>query len=239
MEVWARIREHLSVAHLQAADFFCQESGRIEREYNEDCDSELLSRYDYRIVQHRSFVIGSVFSAVAFLEALINEFFEDASCDEFYIRESLDSNVVSRISGLWSLGIPRTARYSILQKYEIAVKLSGAIALEHGDAIYQEVKILTRLRNALMHFEPETVEVRASDGFHAPHSFDKFLKGKFGKNPLLQWEIPRYPDLYLSHDCASWAVKSAVSFVDDFFARIGHAPPYEYKEVEEVRVKWR
>jgi hypothetical protein len=239
MDMWARFRNHLSVAHLQAADFFCQESGRIEHEYTESDDSELLSQGDYHLIQHRSLVIGSIFSAVAFLEAAINEFFADAADGERHVRERLDGAVVSRISRLWRLDIPRTARYSLLQKYEIAASLADVPILSRDSAVYQEVVILTRLRNALMHFEPETVRIRLGDRFQREHRFDKFLKGKFRENPLVRWLAPHYPDLYLSHSCASWAVKSAINFVDDFFFRMTIDAPYEYLEAEGVRVRLR
>ena len=239
MDAWVRHRKHLSVAHLQAADFFCRESGRIEEQYMALSEPELLSDSDDRIFQHRSFVIGSIFSAVAFLEAAVNEFFADAASNETHIRNNFNALNISRLSTLWSLDIPRTARYSILQKYDIALALLDNPALEHAGGVYQEVLILVRLRNALMHFEPETTRIRLGDGFHHPNRFDKFLKGKFQLNPLVHWKITHYPDLYLSHSCASWGVKSSVRFVDDFFFRIGLEPPYEYREVEEVRVKWR
>src|SRR5436305_9835978 len=232
MDVWATFRKHLSVAHIQAADLFSQESGRIEREYAEADDPELLPQDDSRLVQHRSFVIGSFFSAVAFLEASINEFFADVADGESYVRKNLTGTVASRISGLWRLDIPRTARYSVLQKYEIAERISDVATLRSDTKVYQEVVVLTRVRNALMHFEPETIKIRLGDRSEQQHRFDKFLKGKFGENPLVRWLVPRYPDLYLSHGCANWAVRSAIDFVDDFFDRMGIDTPYEFRENE-------
>src|SRR5947209_7262134 len=63
-------RTYLSISHILAADLFSQNCARIENEYNGIFLIELFN-------DHRSYVIGAIFSAVSFLEVTINEFLAD------------------------------------------------------------------------------------------------------------------------------------------------------------------
>src|SRR2546430_11798346 len=63
-------RAYLSISHILAADLFTQNCAQIEKAYNGIFSDELFN-------EHRSYVIGAIFSAVSFLEATINEFLAD------------------------------------------------------------------------------------------------------------------------------------------------------------------
>lgn len=79
-----------------------------------------------------------------------------------------------------------------------------------------------RLRNALVHFEPESLPAgrRAAD-MRTSHKFEGMLKGKFSLNPFTGEGNAFWPSKALSHGCAKWALKSTVAFVEDFVGRMG------------------
>ncbi len=133
---------------------------------------------------------------------------------------------------MWKLEVPRTANYKILQKYQIALVLAQKQIFDPGNLPYQDVNLLVKLRNSLVHYEPEWVKSPASDDFGPDdihtYAYEKKLRGKFLPNPLTGQGNPFYPDKCLGHGCAEWAVNSSVIFADAFFSRMGLLSPYDH-----------
>jgi hypothetical protein len=171
--------------------------------------------------EHRSYVIGSVLFSVAALEAAINELFADASEANLGKLRPVDENVIKRMGEMWLLGVPRTARYTVAEKYAIALALDGKPPFHKGTEPWQSVAKLLKLRNALIHYEPEWVPVDSTKEPGDEHTFEKQLSGKFPVNPLAPTENPFYPDKVLGHGCAAWAVRSAMDFMDSFQEKLG------------------
>lgn len=216
-------RHYFSISHVQSAAFFSREAAKIE-----DCFKTNCVRSSY--ASHKGYVIGAIFFAVSFLEASINELYCDANEKHPDMLQGLDRTLVSLMSKMWNRGIPRTARYSILEKYEIVLDLANIGTFKKSEKPYQDIKLLVELRNALVHYEPENI---AGDGDNdlsniEPHKFEKHLKRKFEINPLTGAGNPFYPDKCLGHGCAEWAVNSAVAFTDLFFSKIGIKPTYDH-----------
>jgi hypothetical protein len=123
----------------------------------------------------------------------------------------------------------------ILEKYEIALVLLRKPGFDVARSPYQEVSILAQLRNAIVHYQPVWVMGSSPNQAEkiAEHRFEKSLRGRFPLNPLTSDNKPFFPDKCLGHGCAAWAVASAISFADEFFAKTGLTPPYEH-----VRTHW-
>lgn len=138
------------------------------------------------------------------------------------------------MEAMWKQGIPRRAGYPILQKYEIALQLNGKPSFDTSRSPYQDAKQLVNLRNALVHFEPETITSAVDGKKPQAHAFDG-LQSKFPNNPLTGPGNPYYPDKMLGAGCAAWAVRSAVAFTDEFFAKLGMPPMYESVRGEYMR----
>lgn len=93
-----------------------KQSGEIERNYpnpvNVYANNFSLSE------QNRAFVTGALLTAVAFLEACINELFCDAY-DHVNGRfkmervSMLDPEIINLVADMWKLGIPQRAGYPI------------------------------------------------------------------------------------------------------------------------------
>lgn len=215
------MRGYLSISHISAATLFAQKCSKIEESVDPlKIEASVRS-------SHNAYVISSIILSVAFLEAVINEIFSDCADDHVTerIKELPAKDLMAR---LWKLGIPRTAAYPILEKYEIALELNNKQPIDQGLNPYQNAKILIELRNALIHFEPETIISQSASEGRRIHKFEKRLTGKFEVNKLTGIGNPFYPDKVLGAGCANWAVSSAVSFADVFFNNIGITPTYEH-----------
>lgn len=218
-----KIRKYFSIQHIQSAALFAMHAYSIEKNYDGVFSDELFSH-------HSSYVTGSILSSVFFLEATINELFADTLEPHSQIVKKLNQATIQLMVKMWKLGVPKTANFKILQKYQIALELAQKKIFDAGAQPYQDVNLLVKLRNDLVHYEPESVKSPSSDDFGPAdiHRYEKMLSGKFLANPLTGQGNPFYPDKCLGHGCAEWAVNSSVKFVDDFFSRMGLFSPYDH-----------
>lgn len=215
-------RTYMSLHHIQAAALFSRKASVIEAAFDGTYNAGALA-------DHRSFVVGAVMSATAFLEAGINELFADASEHTDSHFKGVDQDIGAVMAAMWSLGIPRTARYRVLEKYEIALALARRSPFDRGIRPYQDVDALICLRNTLVHYEPEWIPSDATRAEYEVHHLEKVLRSRFPLNPLMAGGNPFWPDKCLSRGCATWAVESALQFTADFFGRLGVSPlPYEH-----------
>jgi hypothetical protein len=222
MSVETRIRTYFSVQHIKSAALFCRISGELEKEYNGEFNSELITKY-------KAYVTNTVFSTVCFLEATINELFCD-SVDCSNELKSLGEDNVRLLGNMWKLDIPRTASYSILEKYQIALSLLGKEQFSKGESPYQDIDGLIRLRNSLMHYEPSWI---SDSQKNKTDNLEYRLKSKFEVSKIFKnTSNPFLPDKCLGYGCAKWAVKNSINFVDEFFNRIGIIPKFNHVRSE-------
>lgn len=209
-------RFYYSHYHIMSAAFFARESGKFERENKEKdiVSSEVL-------VPHRAYVTGCIFSSVSFLEAQINEIFTDAADDKRDIIHPLGDKIFV-MAEMWKLGVPKTASYPILRKFEIAVALAEKKLLDRGALIYQNIGLLIGLRNALIHYEP----ISSTSTAEASQALEEKFRGKFPLNPLTGSKTPFFPERCMGYGCAKWAVESSISFVDHFCTQLGIEPVF-------------
>ena len=228
------VRTYLSIQHLKSALFFCRECEKLESEHK---PGEWLQVSD----RHQALVIGTVLSTVAFLEATVNEMFTDAleSFSDGPLKgldtsggplKGLDTSVVRRLGELWKLKVPRTASFKILQKYNIALTATDHLPMDPGRNPAQDVNLLVKLRNALIHYEPETFQIAETpEADEDPHRLEPMLKGKFPLNQLTEKSGNHFfPTKCLGHGCADWAVQSSISFVREFSKAMGTTPIFEH-----------
>ena len=212
----------MSWQHLGAAALFARDATTVER-------TPLTTRLEgEQFVRHRACVTGAILSATAFLEAVINELFADLSDAHVAHLHLLDSEVQELMAEMWQRGVPRTASYSVVEKFEIALTLARRELLARSERLHADVVSLSRLRNALIHYEP-TWESSADR-----HDFEKRLRDRFAPNAHAGQGNPFWPDKCLGAGCARWAVATALSFADDFFKRLSIPAPYESHRQEFV-----
>lgn len=213
------IKTYLSINLVQAACHFSSKALEIERKQKEE-DS----------VKHRAYVIGTIWTSVGLLESYINELYSDAAEQDFELMKKFGEKKIKLIGKLWEKGIPRTAKYSILEKYNLLIDLVDAISLNRDSSPYQDVSALIALRNSLMHYEPswnpiENTNLKPQKDLG---KLEKKLKGKFKLNPLTGLGNPFFPDKCLGYGCSNWSISSCVEFIDTFCDRIDLKPTYEH-----------
>lgn len=221
MSLTISMRTYLSISHLSAATLLSSRCGELEKRI---VTEKLGPEYKR---EHGACVISSVILSAAFLEAVINEIFTDCA-DEHASPRVNNIPAKNLMARLWKLGIPKTAAYPILEKYEVALELNGLTSFDRGSNPYQDAKLLIELRNALVHFEPETIMGYSDDVYRDIHKFEKRLNGKFEENKLMAIGNPFYPDKVLGAGCANWSVRSALNFTDRFFSLLGIESTYHH-----------
>jgi hypothetical protein len=214
-----------SVQHIQFAALFSRLSANIEKNFGGKVSSELSDEY-------WAYVTGAIFFAVSFLEATINELFADTADDTMVKIDSnlwqLEPKAISMMANFWKIAIKGKPRFSILEKYQVALILTDKPKFDTDINPYQDVSHLVNLRNALIHYKPEWIPHLSGTNKNEmdPHKFEKMLKVKFKENPMAGVGDPFFPDKCLGHGCAEWAVRSSINFVDDFFSRLGLTPRF-------------
>ena len=219
-------RTCLSINFIQSAAFFSRESHRLE--LCSDPDKMTPDERNRLWTEHNAVVVGAIISATAFLEAAINELFAESG-DEF--QEHLgelpeeDRKLISR---MWNQGIPRTAKFTIVQKYEVFLSLLNRAEFDRSVEEYDRIQSLIRLRNALIHYEPEWQTHDASRSQADLHNLERHLRSRFAINPFTGGGNPFYPDKCLGHGAAEWAVESSVVFFDLFVSLTGISSPIDH-----------
>src|SRR5208337_1543938 len=211
-----RSRYCFSIRYLQSAYFFCKQGYDIEKTFLEtnNLTQEIRNH-------HFAYVSNALLSSVSFLEATINELFANAS--EYppewnVITQDQNKKIIELFQKMWALDIPRTAHYPIVKKYEIALALAGKTTFDTGMPPYQNTKSVIQLRNYLMHYEPEWIEVQPGIGNIAnEHKLKKILKGKFSENPLAYKTEPFSRKNVLDMDVLNGRLKIVLHSPTNFF----------------------
>lgn len=175
-------------------------------------------------LEHNANVLSAIVSAAGFLEAAVNELFQDAAdghgrTGDGYIATLSDAGVET-IAALW-IGTNDGRNLNPLEKWQVLLTANGQPPLDRGAAPFQNANLVTQLRNAIVHFRPEDIDQDDA------HSWETRLKGKFAPNRLMDGSGNAWwPSHCLGYGCAIWAAKAALAFADDVSARLGIRPNY-------------
>ncbi len=198
------MRAYFSSYHLWGARHFTQLAQDIENQHSGDTPT-----FNVKL---QAYVTNAVLSAVAFLEASINEVYDDVADEHPGYVDPLSPETKRLLAGLWE----RVERWPILEKYQAALLCSGIEPFEKGKPPYQDAKLLIDLRNQLLHARPKTRATGDVD------KLSKSLKPRFKPSRLMENAgNPYFPSHCLGAGCAGWAVVAAQAFADEFFHRFG------------------
>ena len=211
IQATAKSRANLSFQHMQEAIHLM--------ELSKDCEAansgKTFADGDF-FNHHRAYVVGAIMTSVASVEARINEFYLDAT--DNLLGSILDAGQQALLAELWKPLDEKRVR--ILEKYQIATAAIKRSKFDTSKGPYQDVALLIGLRNMLVHFKPEW------DNEQRKHrKIENDLQGRFELNPF--WpkdDSIFFPFKCLSHGCASWAVRSSMKFILEFFVLIGVDP---------------
>lgn len=198
-----RTRFNLAVQQMMAAARFSRMVAVVE---NNNRDQPFGDFWD-EILQ---LSMACVFSSVASIESYANELFADR-------ETAFPGNQPRVMDKLWEL----YEQKRIIEKFEIAVWLREKSPMNTGDNVYQEMKLLIDLRNALVHFKPEW-----SDEEDDHKRLSNRLRGRrFTPSPFLDDKL-LFPRRWATHSCTRWAVKSALAFAVSFEVAADLPPKY-------------
>ena len=225
----ADVRENLSPELLYAAFHFAELTKTVEK-------NKIPNQIE--LLNHRSYVIASVFSAVSFIEANINELFEKSE-DKIHGAYGISKEVKEKLFPIYNLEMFKRGAKT-LEKYETALLLLKQKKMEQGAKKYQDVKYLIELRNAFIHFKPELIGLYIEPDLSDLQDLEKKLSNRFTENPYTKpvpvisianqgkrAEYPFFPERCFSYSCARWACISSMIFADSFYKEIDMKPLYE------------
>jgi len=204
------VSHQLSFSHIKAAAHFAKLSYEIEDKYDESkSSSDLLDK-------HRSYVIGSIITAVCYLEATINELFTDV--EDISRSNEWNPDVTQKMNKEWD----KERSLQLIIKYERALCIVKSESFDRGAEPYQSAASLIFLRNALIHYKPEWIGTGESYNKTLNEKLRQKLEKKIKKlNPMTREGSLFFPHRCLGYGCAKWAVESSLNFSNEFFSKIG------------------
>ena len=186
--------------HLFAARHLAELAHDIEQGHQGEANPDAVRR-------HRAYVMGAVFAAAAFLESSINELYNELQA----AGNGLPRRLLAVQTPFWSA----EASPAILHKYQLALLVADAEPFDERRSPFRDVDSLLALRDALMHGRRDR---RVAPGRR--QALERRLRTKFDENSFATEEAPVFPDRVLGTGCASWAVRVAERFSDDFCRRM-------------------
>lgn len=225
------VRYHLSAVQVLAAVHMAHSADFYEQKFSEGNPVEPNAASHYH-----GQVMGTVFLAVATMESYINEIFSDADDGGFNPLHWLHPMQIDLLARMWRRGIPRTARFPILEKYQIALELLGYPTFDEGKNPYQDAQLVIKLRNSLVHYEPETLTLRLPEETnHDLHDLEKRLHNKFTSPPPREGiSSTWWPYQCLCAGCAKWAATTAISLITSMIERTG-GPEIESRHLKDIQ----
>jgi len=178
--------------------------------------------------EHAAYVRSAIVVAMCFLDATINELFVDAADDS--PREGTATATWQALKAASADPVTRGA--ATLDKYEHALATLGKPSMR-GTHYHRDANLVRRLRNRLVHPNPETVVMHTSIPGETPtvQSLENQLRGRFELNPLMRKLGSRgvfFPTMLTSAGCAGWARDSILAYLDEFHRRAELPVPYEH-----------
>jgi hypothetical protein len=211
------IRHYYSARLLWTAQHHAELAGEAER-------TLAASKTPFSI-EHNGYVLSSIIASVAFLEAMINELFQDAAdghaAPDGYITP-LSEECRRTMAEVWA--ITRGGRVSALEKYDSLLRSAGSPLLDRKSDMVKDAEAAIDLRNRLIHFRPED---RSVDDAHAMER----IRGKFPDNALMAgagnaW----WPDHALGYGAAAWTHRSVKALADYVSDAVGIEPNFRRQE---------
>jgi hypothetical protein len=216
MRATVTMRHYFSTYLLWHAEHLAYAAQEIE-----DAHDPRENRFD---IKHEGCVLGAILAAEGFLEAVVNELFQDAHdshgvSGEGYIAP-LTEQTRRIMAELWR-GTAEGTKVRPLEKYELLLTAAGVEPMERGARPYQDAHLVVQLRNAIAHYQPESVSP------DWPHRMADRLRGRFPDNKLMTSAgNPWWPSHCLGAGCARWAVSSAVAVTDHVCGKLSIRPNY-------------
>jgi len=212
------MRVYYSSYHLAAAIHFNELVAEIENNHIGE------PTFD---IKHRIYSTNAILSIVAFMEAAINELYQDIFDNYDANTRSIADEIHDAMRLVWvRTEISSKSFSSTLEKYQEVLNYLRKKPFPKGKGIFQDVKLIIKLRNQLTHYKPMSKQSQDTD------DLDRALKNKFRHNKLMEKsDNPFFPDKCLGFGCINWSINTAKGFTDEFFSRISIEPHYQKSQL--------
>lgn len=216
-------RRNMARRRIKAAAHYTRLCLEIEEETGEnEIEDDRREEYMY-------YATDAITSAYAAVEATINEFLQDAVDGDEELIKAVGQDVVESLASWWQKKARDQARrLKTLEKYQCALEKLDRQQFSEGESPYQPVDHLRKLRNALVHFDPEW-----SDEKDDHQAVEKRLTSRIESSPLIPSDEIEFPYGCLSFECGKWAVESAREFVAAFHERLDLQSPFA--DIDEIQ----
>ena len=198
------LRTYLSLKHLTSASTLAGMARRGKVGFQEQLLRDALA-------------VGAIFTAVAFVEAVINEIWEDA----------VDERVRLGLPRLgWIRELPRkqfdrfTKQKPTLWRYQRTLEGCQLEEMDRQADPFLAVEACIQLRHAFTHYRPGWSAV------DEPSPIDELLAGKFEIDfDSVGGQVPSngaglFPRGCMTRECADWAIGACGDFVREFLDRM-------------------
>jgi hypothetical protein len=220
------MRTYYSINFIAASAHEASSAARIEAAYDGfDADKALL---------HKGAVAASIFMSIAAVEAYINEFFSDCADAHTPHLAGLERQAIDRLARAWTSATV-VEKASILEKYQLACLLVDKEPMDLGAPAAQDLAIGIEIRNALMHFKPQSVDLPMNGTPGTLEGSWKRIGLKLKSRPPLKPSpyasqgMPEFPHRMLAHECAERTFNGARTFLQEYANHLGlTAPPFLY-----------
>lgn len=187
---------------------FARRCGQIEDAH--DVKPQLMPNDDI-LTEHRGLVTAVIMQTVAAIESESHELTAHGP------GHHLGGDHTDKAALAFLAPLAETiARQEILTRYRMILHLLRKPPMDEGRQPWQDVSTLVKARNELVHYKSQW-----GDDMEGKNLFGR-LKGLNLPRPKFQPPNMNYfPHQFLSAATARWAVRTAVTFLNSFYAHLG------------------
>jgi hypothetical protein len=213
---------HLSIQHIKSARRFRDQANKIESIYTDRDDIPQDEAEKYRI-----YSMNSILATSNFINTYIEEFVSDICDDKSKIDNGESATHHPNIKPEYrnkianASNIDNRLRCSPAPgKYNVVLDIADINKFD--EAPMEQMHLLNRLRNEIIHFNPQWTEGGQSKTYtNDEYGFEEDLKGRFDLNPLMADGNAFFPSQCISYGCAKWSLRYGRSLVYHFSNKIG------------------
>ena len=223
-----RFRRKLSFSHLSSAHRFACECSAIEEQGHDSPTRSVLEEV-------KGLAMAAVISSVAFLEAAINETFDDAKGT---LLHGVPDEVCALLAETWKL--QSIDHLGVLAKYQLSLLIARKPRFAPGHSPYQDAHALIYLRDKLVHARATWERIPSPQDQGEMKKIEQQLRSRFEQNAILKGSVlPYFPDKCLGAGCANWAAHSSRKFFVEYCSQMGiSSPDSRFHDTWEFRGPW-
>ncbi|MFI8508517.1 hypothetical protein [Pseudomonas sp. NPDC079086] len=197
---------YYSIQHIQSAAYFAKQTARLQRRaLNNPLNPSLK-------VHVQSNFAATIFTSVAFLEALLNELWADCEQQDGGHLKDLPQDARHKIVD----ALQRAEKSAITQKYKALLKAADKPQIPCGNRPLQDMKHLVDIRNNMVHYNAAWLDTgtpgMCRPGYLEETELGAFIGRHLAHTPGLGW---------MNSANAEWAVRLVLLYAEAAAENLG------------------